>query len=136
MTRHEFEQITDPWDLKDFMEDHRNWDLENLITGNDLDQYIENDIKDCLDYHSWGYLYEQLQCLYDELYTGGDYYLCNGSFDYTEFTDDDFEDAKARAREWALAEDLFDPDPDTDYLYDPDAEPLSAPPSVMDILAP
>ena len=136
MTRHEFEQITDPWDLKDFMEDHSNWDLENLITGTDLDRYIDDDIRDYIDYHSWGSLYEQLQWLYEEFDTGCDYYLCNGSFDYTEFTDDDFEDAKARALEWALEEDLFDPDPDTDYLYDPDAEPLSTPPSVMDILAP
>lgn len=97
MTRNEFiENITEWWELKEFCSDNDCSVCEDIISEDEYDEYVSDDISNEVGNYGWT---EIRDSLYD-LPSGYDYYRVNGTFNYDGLDQDDFEDYKESVLEW------------------------------------
>lgn len=97
MTRNEFiESITDWWELKEFCSDNDCCVCEDVISEDEYDDNVSDDISDEVRNYGWT---EIRDFLYD-LPSGYDYYRINGTFNYDGLNQNDFEDYKEDVLEW------------------------------------
>lgn len=108
MTRAEFENINDWYDLKQFCYDIGCEYCDDVLDSDELDQRIEDDLDDAIRYQS--YSWRNVRDALDEISTGYDYYIVNGSFDYEVANEYDFDRYKDDVREYAERYDHFDDD--------------------------
>ena len=95
MTRNDFlNNVTEWWELLDFCSDEGCYICEDIIDSDQLDEYVEEDIRDTN--YSWRDIRDSLS----EIPTGYGYYRMNGSFDYDGMDENDFDSYKDDVREW------------------------------------
>ena len=89
MTRNDFlNDVTEWWELLDFCSDEGCNICEDIIDSDQLDEYVEEDIRDTN--YSWRDIRDSLS----EIPTGYGYYRMNGSFDYDGMDENDFDSYK------------------------------------------
>ena len=110
MTRNEFiETITEWTELLEFCNDFDCSVCEDIIDDDELDEYVNEDIRTAVGDDSWRTIRDYL----DDIPTGYDYYRRDGMFDYTYMDDgDDFDEYKDRALEWGDDYGLWDDEED------------------------
>ena len=95
MTRNDFlNDVTEWWELLDFCSDEGCNICEDIIDSDQLDEYVEEDIRDTN--YSWRDIRDSLS----EIPTGYGYYRMNGSFDYDGMDENDFDSYKEDVLEW------------------------------------
>lgn len=110
MTRNEFlNGITEWYELLEFCNDNGCSICDDIISDDDRDDEIDNDIEDAIRNDRWydikGYL--------EEIPTGYSYYRRNSMFDYDGMDDSDFDEYKDDVLGWADREgDIWDEDPE------------------------
>ncbi|MBR5014342.1 MAG: hypothetical protein IKY16_07030 [Bacteroidales bacterium] len=96
MTRQEFiDNVTEWSELIDFCDDNGLDECEDVMSSDDMNDHIENNISDYVYDNGWRSVAETL-CGIDTSY---DYYLHDGGLDFTGLNDDDFTDYKERVLE-------------------------------------
>ena len=120
MTRNEFlENVTTWYELLEFCSDNGCRICDHIISDDDRDNEIDNDIEDAIRNDRWydikGYL--------EEIPTGYSYYCRNSTFDYDGMDDGDFDEYKNDVLDWADQDgDVWDEDPEESGDYDVFAE--------------
>lgn len=115
MTRQEWiDSIEDFSDLISFCIDsgYQEDKADHIISDYDLDRYVEDDLRNC-DY-GWQSIRDYLA----NIPQGYDWYLCDGYFDYTGLTSDDFEDWKSDVLSELDDDDYFDEDEEEDAVVE------------------
>lgn len=118
MTRNEFINDIDTWwDLIDFCREEDCDVCEDVISDDDLSDYIEEDIENAAhDGMSWQEIRDRL----NDLDTSYDYYVNDGYMIYNGLdNDDDFEEFKSNVLDWMDSYGEWDEDEeDTDCLLE------------------
>lgn len=87
MTRQEFiDNVTEWSELIDFCSDNDLGECEDVMSSDDMNDYIENNISDYVYDSGWRSVVETLS----SIDTGYDYYHHDGGLDFTYLDDDDF----------------------------------------------
>ena len=116
MTRNDFlNNVTEWWELLDFCSDEGCYICEDIIDSDQLDEYVEEDIRDTN--YSWRDIRDSLS----EIPTGYGYYRMNGSFDYDGMDENDFDSYKDDVLEWGDNNGVWEDEPDEDDDFDTDA---------------
>lgn len=114
MTRQEFDEtIWNFSDLKQFCYECGCDIMDDVIESCDLDNFVEDDIRDALQHRYW---YEILNDLND-ISTNGELYVRNGQLDYSVLDETDFNRYLDDVLDWAKCNDVFDPDEGDDEKY-------------------
>ena len=116
MTRNDFlNDVTEWWELLDFCSDEGCNICEDIIDSDQLDEYVEEDIRDTN--YSWRDIRDSLS----EIPTGYGYYRMNGSFDYDGMDENDFDSYKEDVLEWGDNNGVWEDEPDEEDDFDTDA---------------
>lgn len=115
MTRNDFlNDVTEWWELLDFCSDEGCYICEDIIDSDQLDEYVEEDIRDTN--YSWRGIRDSLS----EIPTGYGYYRMNGSFDYDGMDENDFDSYKEDVLEWGDNNGVWEDEPDEEDDFDTD----------------
>lgn len=115
MTRNDFlNDVTEWWELLDFCSDEGCNICEDIIDSDQLDEYVEEDIRDTN--YSWRDIRDSLS----EIPTGYGYYRMNGSFDYDGMDENDFDSYKEDVLEWGDNNGVWEDEPDDEDDFDTD----------------
>jgi hypothetical protein len=125
MTRAEFDEIDNWYDLKDFDNEIECYYCEDIIHRDDFDEMVNEEIVDAIRDCSW--YWQDILCALREIPQGYDFYIRNGTLDYVYADDDDFERYKDDVCEYAERHGDFDDDEEEDDLEDEDSVPKSYP---------
>lgn len=115
MTRNEFlNDVTEWWELIDFCSDEGCTICEDIIDSDQLDEYVEGDIRDT------NYSWRDIRDLLSEISTGYGYYRVNGCFDYDGMDEDDFDSYKDDVLEWGDNNGMWEDEPDEEDIFEDD----------------
>ena len=107
MTIEEFDNnVVDFCDLIDFCIDYECDIASEIKDIDELDSFICEDIRDCISHQYWHDIRDRLNDIYEEQY--GEWFIWNGSFNYTFIDENEFDRYKDRVRRWASDNDIFD----------------------------
>lgn len=107
MTRQEFDEtICDFSDLKQFCYDHGCDITDDVIEDYDLDNFVEEDIRNALEDRYWYDIRHYL----NDIPTNGKWYVRNGQLEYSVLDETDFSRYLSEVLDWAEMNDVFDPD--------------------------
>lgn len=100
--------------MLDFCSDEGCNICEDIIDSDQLDEYVEEDIRDTN--YSWRDIRDSLS----EIPTGYGYYRMNGSFDYDGMDENDFDSYKEDVLEWGDNNGVWEDEPDDEDDFDTD----------------
>lgn len=119
MTRSEFEEISEFWELRDFANDNGLYNcIEDYLDCDDLDEFIKDDVAD------WDDSWESLGRALLDLPSGYDFYYREGYLYYYGYNnnDDAFFELKDRVLQEFLDNDEFDPEDEEDEEEDAETD--------------
>lgn len=128
MTRAEFDEIESWYDLKDFCYEIECDYCDDIISGDELDERVNDEIINALRYGSWDWkdIRGALRDIPDTV-DNYDFLIVNGELDYSYADNDDLDRYKDDVREYAERHGDFDDDEEEDDLEDEDNVPKSYP---------
>ncbi len=125
MTRDEFLEIEDWYDLTDFCYNNSIYTCDDVYSDEQKDNYIEEHLDEWASDYKW----RDLLNLLDGIPDSADWYIIDDYREISEATDEDFEYYKERTLEEADDKDLFDEDDEPyeeesieDYTLDEETE--------------
>ena len=121
MTRNEFLEISEMWELIDFCNGAGCDDLSGVLSEDDYNSWVEDEIKERLRREYWWDIRDWLHDLPSSSET--EYYDVGGDYP-TEIDDDDFENYKDDILNWADSYYTFDEEEDAEEEED---EPVQEP---------
>lgn len=97
MTRQYFLNNVYFWeDLLDFCNEEGCYVADSILSKEDMDERVDDDLEEAVLNYGWKDILEMLQYIPDH----GEYFKCDGVLDYSELDDEDFDIYKSDVLDW------------------------------------